>query len=90
MAMDPTWEEYVLPAGDEFDRLMKLREMSPHYKKLGRLGALLHRSAAGLDFVFIRQGSFPRRLKRRCDRPAAASPNGSVSQNKTVFRSWSS
>jgi hypothetical protein len=59
MAMDPTWEQYVLPAGDEFDRLMKLREMSPHYKAKLEGWNPAPAQAANLDFVFYQTGQLP-------------------------------
>jgi lysophospholipase L1-like esterase len=59
MAIDPTWEQHILPRGDEFDRLMKLREMSPDYKAMLQGWNPAPSEAAGLDFVFYETGQLP-------------------------------
>ena len=59
MDMDASWQRYVLAPRKEFDRLMKLREMSPGYKQKLEGWNPTAAEAQALDFVFYRTGQLP-------------------------------
>jgi lysophospholipase L1-like esterase len=57
--IDPSWERHILPAGSEFDRLQKLREMSSDYKAKLEGWNPAPSEVASLDFVFFNPGPLP-------------------------------